>query len=81
MLLGHHIEASFIVEMKMVTLLSGMLVKLLLFVRLIDETIELIFLVAQKVHVGGVTKIQWLEKSSVLITSGKDKKISVRKFD
>jgi len=28
-------------------------------------------------HVGGVTKLQWLEKSNTLITAGKDKKISV----
>ena len=34
---------------------------------------------AIKAHIGGVTKIQWLEKSGILITGGKDKKISVRR--
>jgi len=34
---------------------------------------------AVKAHIGGVTKIQWLEKSGILITGGKDKKISVIK--
>ena len=34
-----------------------------------------------KAHVGGVTKIQWLEKTNTLITAGKDKKISVILFE
>ena len=33
-----------------------------------------------KAHEGGITKLQWMENERILISAGKDKKLSVKKI-
>lgn len=77
---GPQAELKSTLVVKMVPLLSWMLRKPLLFVKFSWKRNNLLIekLDALKAHNDGVTKLQLLDKESILITGGKDKQIKVK---